>query len=136
MDEKASRVPCVGAIVRDAAGRLLLIQRGQPPGVGRWSLPGGRVEAGETDAEALVREVREETGLDVSVGELAGRVSWDGPGDAVYDIADYACNVVGGTLAAGDDAADVRWVSATELADLPASEGLVETLADWDSLPR
>src|SRR2546430_16924216 len=63
-----ARVPCAGAVVKDQAGRLLLVRRGREPGRGRWSLPGGRVEPGETAAEAAVREVREETGLDVVAG--------------------------------------------------------------------
>ncbi|MBA2553039.1 MAG: NUDIX domain-containing protein, partial [Geodermatophilaceae bacterium] len=57
------RIPCVGAIVYDEAGRLLLIRRGQPPHAGSWSLPGGRIEAGETPRQAVVREAAEETGL-------------------------------------------------------------------------
>ncbi len=75
---EATRIPCVGAIVRDEAGRLLLIQRGHDPGAGLWSLPGGRIEPGETDEQALVREMREETGLTVRPGPLAGAVSRPG----------------------------------------------------------
>ena len=74
------RVRCVGAIVHDAGGRLLVIRRGRPPGAGRWSLPGGRVEPGESDAEAVVRELLEETGLRVETGSLIGRVERPGPG--------------------------------------------------------
>ena len=65
---------CVGGIVHDVAGRLLVIRRGHEPGRGLWSLPGGRVEPGETDAQAVVREMREETGLDVRPGPLVGTV--------------------------------------------------------------
>ena len=61
-------IPCVGAVIKDGPGRLLLIKRGHEPGKGLWSIPGGRVEAGESDADALVREVREETGLVVAAG--------------------------------------------------------------------
>ena len=68
------RVPCAGAIIRDEAERLLLIQRRNEPGAGLWSLPGGRVEAGETDQRAVVREVAEETGLVVTCGRLVGSV--------------------------------------------------------------
>ena len=57
------RIPCVGAIIKDPAGRLLLIKRGHAPQAGRWSLPGGRVEPGESDEQAVIREIREETGL-------------------------------------------------------------------------
>ena len=94
----------------DEHGRLLLVQRANEPGRGLWSVPGGRVEAGEDDAAALVREMQEETGLLVQPGELVGRVR-RGP----FDISDYRCTVLGGTLRAGDDAADARWCDAAEL---------------------
>ncbi len=133
--ELVKRVPCVGAIVRDNAGRLLLIRRARQPAAGLWSLPGGRVEAGESDAAAVVREVHEETGLVVAVGALAGRVSLPGLDGAIVDIADYVCTVRGGDLVAGDDAADARWVTAAELAALPTTDGLVEALTSWGALP-
>lgn len=131
MTEGSRHVPCVGAILHDAAGRLLLIKRGTEPGRGLWSLPGGHVEPGEDDAAALVREMAEETGLAVAAGPHVGTVHV-GP----YRIADYRCTLVGGTLAAGDDAADARWVDAAEFAALPLVDGLAETLAGWAVLPR
>src|SRR3954466_12295448 len=73
-------VPCVGAVVRDAAGRLLLVRRGHAPGRGLWSLPGGRVEPGESVEQAVAREVREETGLTVRAGAPVGRVTILGVG--------------------------------------------------------
>ena len=130
------RVPCAGAVVHDAAGRLLLIRRGREPGRGLWSLPGGRCEPGESAAETAVREVREETGLDVAAGPLVGRVERAGLGGVVYVIDDVACTVLGGELAPGDDADDVRWVDAAGLALLPLSEGLLDALTGWDVLPR
>jgi len=134
-DPTTERVPCVGALVHDEHGRLLMIRRAQDPGRGRWSLPGGRVEAGEDDATALVRELAEETGLAVRPGALVGRVVRVGVGRQVYDIADYRCTVTGGRLRAGDDAEDVRWCSAAELAALPLVDGLFDVLAQWDALP-
>jgi 8-oxo-dGTP diphosphatase len=123
-------VPCVGGIAYDSRGRLLLVRRANEPGRGLWSLPGGRVEPGEDDAAALVREMAEETGLDTVPGPLVGRVR-----RGVYDIADYRCEAVGGELRAGDDATDARWVDAAELARLPVVDGLREVLAAWDALP-
>jgi 8-oxo-dGTP diphosphatase len=127
----ALRVPCVGAIIKDEAGRLLLIQRGHEPEAGRWSLPGGRIEPGESDEQAVVRETQEETGLQVTCGALVGSVERPGVGGAVVDIRDYAATVTGGTLAVGDDAADARWVKPADLAGLLLTSGLVETLRAW-----
>jgi 8-oxo-dGTP diphosphatase len=131
MTESEHGVPCVGALAYDVAGRLLLVQRANEPGQGLWSLPGGRVEPGEDDAAALVREMAEETGLVVQPGELIGRVR-----RGVYDIADYHCRVLGGTLRAGDDALDARWCDAAALEELPLVPELLATLRDWDALPR
>ena len=129
-----SVIPCVGAVVKDDQGRLLLIKRGHAPGAGLWSLPGGRIEPGETDTEALVREMREETGLVIDPGPLIGTVRRPARDGAVFDIRDYAATVTGGTLHPGDDAADARWVDARELEALPMTEGLVETLTGWGVL--
>ncbi len=129
-----SVIGCVGAVVTDEQGRLLMIQRGHDPGAGLWSIPGGRIEPGETDTQALVREMLEETNLQVKVGRLIGRVQRPGLGGAVIDIRDYAATVTGGTLRAGDDAADARWVTTAELALLEVTEGLIEALTEWGLL--
>jgi 8-oxo-dGTP diphosphatase len=125
----------VGALVRDEAGRLLLVQRRNAPGAGLWSLPGGRVEVGESDASALAREVAEETGLTVEVGALVGEVVREGPDGAMFAIRDYACTVRGGRLGAADDATDARWVTAVDLDRLPLVPLLRETLGRWHRLP-
>ena len=131
----STTIRCVGGILFDPYGRLLLIRRRNDPGSGQWSLPGGRVEPGETDKEAVVRELSEETGLDVIPGTLVGSVR-RGP----YEIFDYACEVEGGNLTAGDDASEARWSDAADLAGLEAGGELVEllyvTLRDWNALPR
>ncbi|HEX4257373.1 MAG TPA: NUDIX domain-containing protein [Streptosporangiaceae bacterium] len=124
----------MGAIVRDGAGRLLLIQRGHDPEAGRWSLQGGRIEPGESDAQALVREMLEETGLIVEPGPLIGAVERPGPAGSVLDIRDYAATVTGGTLRAGDDAADARWVPSADVPDWPLTTDLAETLRSWGVL--
>jgi 8-oxo-dGTP diphosphatase len=131
MTERVPQVPCVGGLTYDDRGRLLLVRRANDPGRGRWSLPGGRVEPGEDDAAALVREMAEETGLLVQPGALVGRVR-----RSHYTIADYRCTVLDGVPTAGDDALDVRWCDAAAFADLPLVDGLAETLAAWNALPR
>lgn len=131
-----SVIPCVGAVIKDDQGRLLLIKRGHEPGAGLWSLPGGRIEPGETDAEALVREMREETGLEVQAGPLLGSVRRPAPGGMVLDIRDYAATITGGTLRPGDDAADARWVAPSELPSMPVTEGLVQALTGWGVLSQ
>lgn len=127
-------IPCVGAVIKDDQGRLLLIKRGHAPAAGLWSLPGGRIEPGETDAEALVREMREETGLVIDPGQHIGTVRRPARDGVVFDIRDYAATVTGGTLCPGDDAADARWVDARELQSLPVTAGLVDALTDWGVL--
>ncbi len=131
------RVDCVGGIVTDPAGRLLLIKRGKEPALGCWSVPGGRVESDETLIEATAREVLEETGLAVVVGELVGTVERDAPDGSVYVIYDFACTPAGDTLtvAAGDDAADVGWFSPAEVPTLNCAPGLIEAFVDWGLLP-
>ncbi|WP_344480126.1 NUDIX hydrolase [Nonomuraea monospora] len=130
------RVNCVGAIIFDAFDRLLLVQRGRPPGRGLWSVPGGRLEPGEDDEAGVRREVLEETGLHVTVARLAGAVDRPGPGGVTYVIRDYLATVSAGTPAAGDDAADVRWCDQADLERLPLTDGLLAALTEWGVLPR
>lgn len=130
-----SSVRCVGGILLDPVRGLLLIKRANEPARGQWSVPGGRVEPGETDTEAVVRELREETGLDVIPRTLIGTVT-RGP----YEIHDFACDVTGGRLRAGDDASDARWFTLEELLDFDdrgaLADRLLVTLRDWDALPE
>jgi ADP-ribose pyrophosphatase YjhB (NUDIX family) len=130
------RRPCAGGIVHDGAGRLLLVRRRNAPAAGSWTVPGGRCLPGESPAVACVRELAEETGLTVEVVRLAGTVERPAPDGSIYVIDDFVCRAVGGSLAAGDDATDARWVSRAELADLQLVPGLVEALGDWGVLPR
>ena len=109
----------VGAVIVDG-GRVLLIKRGHAPLKGEWSLPGGAVELGESLEQALVREVREETGLEVVVGpvvEIFERIQLDA-GDRVeyhFVVVDYVCRPCGGRLAHASDADDACWVDVSEL---------------------
>ena len=120
-------IVAVGAIVFDAEGRVLLIERGKPPAAGLWSVPGGRLEGAETLAQGVAREVREETGLVVEVGPLACVVERMGD-DYHFVILDYLARVIGGQIAAASDARDARFVSSDELATLPLTDGLAAVL--------
>ena len=108
----------VGAVVVQD-GRALIVKRAHEPRKGEWSLPGGHVHLGETLVDAVRREIREETGLDVEVGEIVeifDRVHrLDGRVEYHFVIVDYVCRPIGGTLCAGDDAEDVAWVTADEI---------------------
>jgi len=121
--------------VLDASGRLLVIRRGQDPSRGLWSIPGGRCRFGEDTASACVREVAEETGLRVAVTRLAGQVELDAPDGGTYLVDDYVCELIEGTLQAGDDATEARWVSHAELLALATAPGLYDALREWAVLP-
>ncbi len=128
-------IPCAGALISDDEGRLLLVRRGRPPSAGTWSLPGGRVEPGETTYAAVVREVFEETALVVVPERVVGRVERPGLDGATYGIVDVRCRWVSGRLLAGDDAAEARFVSYSALRELELSPGLFDTLHEWGELP-
>jgi 8-oxo-dGTP diphosphatase len=120
---------CVGAVAVDA-GRILLVRRGHGPGAGSWSVPGGRVEHGETLAEATLRELREETGLDAVCGSLVGWVERF-PAEDHFVILDFWVTVLGDAdPVAGDDAAEAAWVPLADVCDLRLVEGLAEFLHD------
>jgi ADP-ribose pyrophosphatase YjhB (NUDIX family) len=116
-------IVAVGAFVFDREGRVLLVERGKPPGEGLWTVPGGRLERNETLAQAVAREVREETGLIVEVGALACVVERMGD-DFHFVILDYLARVIGGTLAAASDARQAKFVTDQEAARLPLTDGL------------
>ena len=120
-------VCAVGAFIFDG-DRVLVIQRGKPPGAGLWSIPGGKLEPNETLAQAVAREVREETGLVVEVGPLAAVVERMGD-DYHFVILDYLARPIAGALAAASDVRDARWVTDEELARMAHTEGLLEVLA-------
>jgi ADP-ribose pyrophosphatase YjhB (NUDIX family) len=118
----------VGAVVLNADGRIVLIRRRFEPLAGRWSLPGGSLELGETLEAGVAREILEETGLQVAVGpviEVFDRIMLDETRRVQYHfvLVDYLCRPTGGVLAAGSD------VDAAVLAD-PAS------LGDFDLTPK
>jgi len=119
----------VGAVVVDH-DRLLLVRRGRGPAQGLWSVPGGKVERGETLMEAVVRELREETGLEGVCGRLLGVAERIDDADH-FVILDYEVTLVGhDEPVAGDDAAEVAWVDLPEVVDLPLVDGVAELLHD------
>jgi len=120
---------CVGAIAVDG-DRLLLVRRGRGQGQGQWSVPGGRVRRGETLAEAVVRELAEETGLEGVCQALVGWVERIGA-DHHHVILDFAVTVLApADPVAGDDAAEAAWVALEQVTDLDLVEGLAEFLHD------
>ncbi len=103
-----------GAVVVDPLERVLLVRRGRPPGAGEWTLPGGRVEDGESPAAAAVRELREETAIEGRVVAPLGVVKIEREG-VHYSIHEFLVEPSGGPARASDDAADVRWAHRDEL---------------------
>lgn len=119
----------VAALVTDG-DRLLLVRRGRGPAQGTWALPGGKVEHGEALAEAVLRELREETGVEGVCGPWVGWTERiEGPAHHVILVFE-ATLLDPGPLEAGDDAAEAAWVPLGEVSDLPLVEGLVELLAE------
>lgn len=127
---------CVGA-VSIADDRILLVRRGHGPAAGEWSVPGGRVEGGETLAEAVVRELAEETGLEGVCDDLVGWVERIGDGHH-FVIFDFFVTVLDGpdTLPrAGADAVEAAWVALDEVAHLRLADGLAEFLHEHGIMP-
>jgi 8-oxo-dGTP diphosphatase len=121
-----------GVVVRD--GRVLLIRRGKEPLYGRWLIPGGTVELGESLEQALVRELREETGLDVEPLEMLtafDRIEREGESVVYhYVIVDYLCRSPSGEARAGSDALELAWVGRDELAAYDLPRKAVEVVED------
>lgn len=117
----------VGAVLTDSAGRVLLIQRGQAPNQGKWTLPGGRVEWGESLEEALQRELLAETGLTARLGPLAELLEYIDD-HFHYIILDYLMTEPQGTPRAGEDALAARFFTLAEAAELPTTPELMGML--------
>lgn len=126
--ETVHPIPAVAAVIVEN-GSILLIRRGVEPSLGKWSVPGGSVEPEESLTDAVKREVREETGLEIEVGAVAGVFDLIVPGSFHYVIIDYFARATGGVLKAGDDAAEARWVPLSELGDYELTDHLRERLA-------
>jgi 8-oxo-dGTP diphosphatase len=116
MQALPSPIAGVGAVIWNDRGEIVLIRRGQEPRLGEWSIPGGRLEWGESVREAIIREVREETGLDVEIDgliDVVDSVTRNASDEVVrhYVLIDFLARHIGGTLRAGSDAAEARWVA-------------------------
>lgn len=115
-------------------GRVLLARRAREPAHGLFTLPGGVVEAGETLAEAAMREVEEETGLLIEPGGIAGyrdliHRDTDSNVERHFVILAVVARLVGGTIRLGEEISETRWVLPSELAGLATTEGLAEIVA-------
>ena len=124
----------VGAVIfKDES--VLMVKRSNHPAKGMWAMPGGKIHPGETMRQALIREIKEETGLDIEVGEIVyvfdviERDDTDGI-SFHYVIIDFLCEMKGGQLKAGDDAADVRWISKMDLKESNVNEKTIMMLQE------
>jgi ADP-ribose pyrophosphatase YjhB (NUDIX family) len=128
----------VGAVVFHE-DRVLLVRRGKPPSVGRWTLPGGLVEVGETTAEAVCRELMEECSLDIQVIGVAGlldRIVHDDQGRVRYHyvLVDYLAYARSDRVVAGSDADECRWVTLERIEELEVTDGLVDMIRKAQAL--
>lgn len=132
---RKNAILAASAVVLDEDTRFLLVQRAHPPDQGCWTLPGGRVEPGETLEQAVIREVPEETGLAVRVvRELEQLDVPDGDG-GVYEIHDFLAERIGGEAIAGDDAADIGWFAQEQLGNLVLTPDLLLYLRRYGVYP-
>lgn len=124
-------IAVAAVIIED--NRFVLVKRGTPPHQGEWTIPGGILECGESLREAVIREAKEETSLTVkpvALVEVFERIirNQEGRIQFHYVIMDYLCEVIDGTLRAGEDADDARWLTQAELNDLQVTEGTLQVL--------
>lgn len=121
-------IQAVSALIIDPANRVLLIKRRNDPYRGYWSLPGGRVQTKESLFEATAREVYEETGLNAEVIKLLGKQNISKLDHRAFEISIYLAQVIVGSLQAGSDALEARWVNLAELDSLTLTPNLAAFL--------
>lgn len=126
---------CISAVLVEE-GNLLMVRRGHGPAAGEWAVPGGRVESGETIPEAVVREVAEETGLEVFCGELVGwteRITHD---RHLVILSFYVTCLDPGPLTAGSDAAEAAWIALDQVTERRLAEGMEQFLYEHEIIDR
>jgi ADP-ribose pyrophosphatase YjhB (NUDIX family) len=120
------------AIFRD--GRVLIVRRARPPAHGLYTLPGGGVELGETLEQAVIREVREETALDIAPVDLIGyrqAIARDGAGrvERHFVILPFAARFIGGEILLNEELAEAHWLAPADISSLKTTEGLAQIVA-------
>ncbi len=128
-------IPAASVLIVDELDRVLLVRRGHAPQKGKWSLPGGSGEPGESPEQTAVREAKEETGLDVHLIGLAVTAEMSDGESRLYDIRSYFASIVGGVERAGDDAVELRWVAKEDLHRYELTTGLMASLQVAGVLP-
>ena len=118
----------VGAVIFREDGAVLLVRRKNPPAAGSWTLPGGRIEENESPEDAIVREAREETALDVVVVKMIETLVLEREGFS-YRIMDFLCRVISGDVRAADDASEARWVLPANFDDFALTLDVLRVIA-------
>jgi 8-oxo-dGTP diphosphatase len=139
-DDHQKPIPAVGVVCFNDAGDVLLIKRGTPPRLGEWSIPGGRLEWGESTKAAALRELKEETGVDAQLvglidvvdGIFTGRTT--GETTRHYVLIDYVARHISGIPVAGDDAVEAKFVSESALANYGLWDETLRVIQDGRAL--
>ncbi|WP_301271070.1 NUDIX hydrolase [Halomonas sp. Y3] len=129
-------IPAACTVIQREDGAILMVKRLHPPEAGLWSVPGGKVDPGESLRDAAAREAFEETGLRVEVGQRLWTAQLARDDDIIYELHDFAASPIGGVLQAGDDAAKVRWVPADQISSMPLVAELLDHLRAAGLAPR